>query len=94
MYTMNTIETTVILFDIVTTQCHLHSYDPTIRGTGRIIKCKRSINKKLNFFEWAARITPNGYNITISRDNTFVGEIQGATFNLGLEVCSAANRLA
>lgn len=51
-----------------------------IRGTG-------TINGR--FFEWSASVTPNGWYITFPGK----GSSQGATFNLQLEVATAANRL-
>lgn len=44
-------------------------------------------------FQWEATATPSGWYIVITSPTGKVGEVQGATFNLPLEIAAAARRL-
>jgi hypothetical protein len=59
--------------------------DATIQGCGRF---------KERSFLWEASVTPLGWYVSIhDADVTKLGEVQGATFNLPLEVAAAVRRL-
>jgi len=42
---------------------------------------------------WEAKVTTHGWYIVLTRNTGRVGEFQGATFNLPLEISGAARRL-
>lgn len=44
-------------------------------------------------FQWEATVTPQGWNVSITASTGRIGEWQGPTFNLPLEIAAAANRL-
>jgi hypothetical protein len=50
--------------------------------------------KNGNIIQWEATVTSLGWLISITRANGKIGELQGATFNLPLEIANVINRLA
>jgi len=46
-----------------------------------------------DLFQWEACALPLGWYIVITRNTGKVGEFQGSTFNLPLEISAAARRL-
>lgn len=44
-------------------------------------------------FQWEATVTPQGWYIVITASTGKVGEVQGTTFNLPLEISVAVRRL-
>lgn len=44
-------------------------------------------------FQWEATALPGGWYIVITQSSGKTGEFQGSTFNLPLEIASAAKRL-
>ena len=56
---------------------------PTIRGTGQ---------KGNQPFEYHAHLTPQGWSVSIFSINGRVGAYDGVTFNLPLEIATAARR--
>lgn len=45
-----------------------------------------------NICQWEATALPGGWYIVITRPSGKMGEVQGATFNLPLEIASAVRR--
>jgi hypothetical protein len=66
------------IYDIVTAEFANQAL--LIRGTG---------TRFGKFFEWKAAVTSEGWYVTIGDR----GSVQGSTFNLQLEVATAASRL-
>lgn len=46
-----------------------------------------------NIVQWEAKAMPSGYYIIVTSESGKVGEYQGVTFNLPLEVATAFRRL-
>lgn len=44
--------------------------------------------------QWEATVLQNGWYVRVIADTGRIGEVQGATFNLPLEVAAAVRRLA
>lgn len=61
-------------------------------GTG-VLAQTVGVSNYAKQFQWEATATTQGWYITIHAINGKVGEVQGSTFNLPLEVAAAVRRL-
>lgn len=78
----------VTIYDIITTQWS----GQELWILGIATHNRTEINREL--LSWQATVTPNGWLVAVIRSTGRVGEFQGATFNLPLEVAAAIRRLA
>jgi hypothetical protein len=53
----------------------------------------RDVEHGIRPFQWEAMATNRGWYVVIIAETGRVGEYQGVTYNLPLEICTAANRL-
>jgi len=70
------------------TQNHFVGMQMHTEGYGR-----REHGGSIIWFQWSATVCDRGWIVTITRPSGRVGEYQGATFNLPLEIATAAGRL-
>lgn len=80
--------TTVKLFHNVIIKTSLDTFEPTLSGYGTIEKKNTTC-----IFQWQSYVTPLGYFVEIRGRGSFELKLQGATFNLALEITQAVRAL-